>query len=168
VLSIQDAITPADTEDAFKRSGLLPLVYQGRSGPPWPTLGSLVESGHRIVVFGENDTGDVPWYRPQFKLVQDTPFGFRSAAALRAPSSCDPNRGPRDAALFLVNHWIDTPPANKPSNARIVNAFDELHGRAMRCATERHRVANLLAVDFYKSGDLLAVTDTLNGFGRRR
>jgi hypothetical protein len=163
VLSIQDDITPADTVDAFTRSGLLPLVYEGPSGPPWPTLGSLVDSGHRIVVFGENDTGGVPWYRPQFELVQDTPFGFRSPSQLEAPAGCDPNRGPPDASLFLLNHWVDTPPANKPSNAAIVNARAVLLGRARRCEQARDRLPNLIAVDFYRTGELLGVVDTLNG-----
>jgi hypothetical protein len=164
VLSIQDDISPEDTVDAFERSGLLPLVYKGPSGPPWPTLGELVESGRRVVVFGENDTGGVPWYRPQFKLVQDTPFGFRSVDELKARASCDPNRGPSDAALFLLNHWVDTPPANKPTNAAKVNAYDVLLARARRCERERKRLPNLLAVDFYESGDLLRAADTLNGF----
>jgi hypothetical protein len=165
VLSIEDKVTPADTVDAFRRSGLLPLVYTGPSGPPWPTLGSLVDSGHRIVVFGEKETGDVPWYRPQFKYVQDTPFGFRSVADLEAPSSCAPNRGPGDAALFLLNHWVDTPPANRPSNAAVVNRYGALLGRARRCEQERRRLPNLLAVDFYKTGDVLRVADALNGVG---
>ena len=166
VLSIEDKVTPADTVDAFRRSGLLPLVYTGPSGPPWPTLGALVASGQRIVVFGERDTGDVPWYRPQFKYVQDTPFGFRSVGALEGSSSCELNRGPSGAALFLLNHWVDTPPANRPSNAAVVNGFDVLLGRARMCERERRRLPNLLAVDFYKTGDVLRVADTLNGVGR--
>lgn len=166
VLSIEDKVTPADTADAFRRSGLLPLVYSGPSGPPWPTLGSLVDSGHRIVVFGERETGDVPWYRPQFKYVQDTPFGFRSVAELEAPSSCALNRGPPDAALFLLNHWVDTPPANRSSNAAVVNRYGALLGRARRCEQERRRLPNLLAVDFYKTGDVVRVADALNGVGK--
>ena len=117
-----------------------------------------------MVVFGENDTGDIPWYRPQFKLVQDTPFGFRSVEELKASASCAPNRWPSDAALFLINHWVDTPPANKPTNAAKVNTYDALLARARRCEDARQRLPNLLAVDFYESGDLLRVVDTLNGF----
>jgi hypothetical protein len=163
VISIEDKVTPADTVEAFRRSGLLPFVYEGAARPPWPTLEALIDSGRRVVVFGENKTGHVPWYHPQFRSVQETPFGFRSVAAMRPPGSCRPNRGPADAPLFLLNHWIDTPPANRPSNAKIVNTYDTLLARARACQRRRHRLPNLVAVDFYRTGDVVRVVDTLNG-----
>jgi hypothetical protein len=163
LISIEDEVTPADTVKAFRRSGLLPFVYAGSVSRRWPTLGELIDSGRRIVVFGENKTGDVPWYRPQFKLMQETPFGFRSAAAVRSPASCRANRGPAGAKLFLLNNWIDTPPANRPSEARKINGYDALLARARACERRRHRIPNLVAVDFYRVGDVVRVVDTLNG-----
>jgi hypothetical protein len=53
-------------------------------------------------------------------------------------------------------------PAPRPSDAALVNAYDFLMPRARRCLRERHRLPNLVAVDFYRTGDLLAVVGELN------
>jgi hypothetical protein len=87
----------------------------------------------------------------------------RIVEALAAPSSCRPNRGGTDKSLFLLNNWVDTSPSPRPSNASAVNAYEALLARARRCEAERHRLPNLIAVDFYKLGDVLRVADTLNG-----
>jgi hypothetical protein len=50
--------------------------------------------------------------------------------------------------------------------AEIVNARAALLGRARACEQMRHRLPNLVAVDFYRRGDLLGVVDALNGVGR--
>jgi hypothetical protein len=65
--------------------------------------------------------------------------------------------------MFLVNHWIETTPAPRPSNAEVVNRYDFLLDRARRCSEERGKIVNVLAVDFYGSGDLVKVVETLNG-----
>ena len=65
--------------------------------------------------------------------------------------------------MFLVNHWIETTPAPRPSNAAVVNAYDFLLARARRCQRERGHLPNIIAVDFYGTGDLLRVAGKLNG-----
>lgn len=163
LMSIEDDVSPATTEAAFADSGLLNLVYSDPAGPSWPTLRQLIEEDRRLIVFGENDTDHLAWYRPQFKVLEETPFHFRSAAQLADASSCRPNRGGTGKSLFLVNNWVDTSPAPRPSNARVVDAYDALLARARRCEAERHHLPNLVAVDFYKVGDVLRVAATLNG-----
>ena len=170
IINQDEGVTPVDIERAFDRAGLLDLVYRGPLGP-FPTLGEMVESGQRLVVMAENDAGDVPWYHLAYaKGLQETPFRFRTAAALTEESqvaaSCRPNRGQASAPLFLLNHWVDTTPAPRPSLAAIVNERAVLLGRARRCERIRHRLPNLVAVDFYRRGDLLGVVDELNGVGR--
>jgi hypothetical protein len=68
-------------------------------------------------------------------------------------------RGIADAPLFQLNHWIT--PASRNASAE-VNQYDFLIGRARACEEIRDRVPNLLAVDFYESGDLFRVTRALN------
>ena len=64
--------------------------------------------------------------------------------------------------MFLINHWIDTSPAPKPSNAAIVNARDALLTRIHHCEEQRDLTANLIAVDFYKEGDVFGAVAALN------
>jgi hypothetical protein len=167
VINQDEGVTPADIERAFSRAGLLDLVYRGPLGP-FPTLRSMIDSNQRLVVMAENDAGSVPWYHLAYaSALQETPFRFTTAAALIDPSrvdvSCRPHRGPASAPLFLLNHWVDTTPAPRPSLAAEVNARAALLGRAQRCQSIRHRLPNLVAVDFYRRGDVLGVVNTLNG-----
>jgi hypothetical protein len=64
--------------------------------------------------------------------------------------------------LFQINNWIDTTPAPKPSNAAVVNAHDALLARARRCEEERGLTPTILAVDFYRTGDVVGVARALN------
>ena len=156
---IEDYVTPADIAAAFQASGLERFVYRGPVTAPWPTLGELVARDERVLVFGENDTAGVPWYHPVFETFQETPYKFATPDAF----SCRPNRGGSAGPLFQINHWIETLPAPKPSNAAIVNAHDFLLKRARQCQKERGKLPNILAVDFARTGDVVGVAAELNG-----
>ena len=74
-----------------------------------------------------------------------------------------PNRGGDTGSLFQINHWIETTPAPRPSNAALVNAYDFLLQRARDCQKARGHLPNIIGVDFYDTGDLMRVARTLNG-----
>jgi hypothetical protein len=46
-----------------------------------------------------------------------------------------------------------------------VNAYEPLLARARECADIREHSIDLVAVNFYRQGDLFRVVDTLNGVG---
>jgi len=79
-----------------------------------------------------------------------------------ADFNCDVGRGSPDAPLLLVNHWLSVDPASQTVAAE-VNSHDVLMQRAKQCATPAKPRPNIIAVDFYRSGDLFAVVDSLNG-----
>ena len=163
LISVQDYVLPQDVVRVFEESGLGPLAWRGPLRPDrLPTLGEMIDSDQRVLVMAENRTGFLPWVRPQFDLVQETPYRFRSPAELEAGVSCRPNRGRARNPIFLLNHWVDTSPLPQVSNAVRVNAYPFLLGRAHRCARVRDRMPNLVAVDFYEQGDLLGVVRALN------
>jgi hypothetical protein len=170
VVNQDEGVPATDIERAFRKAGLLDLVYSGPLGP-FPTLRSMIDSNQRLVVMAENHAGTVPWYRLAYKhALQETPFKFKNAAELTDASSlsasCRPNRGPASAPLFLLNHWVDTTPAPRPSLAAAVNARGALLSRAETCRRIRHHLPNLVAVDFYRRGDVVGVVNTLNGVAR--
>ena len=161
--------TPSDIAAAFERAGLTDLVYRGPLGP-FPTLRQMIDSGQRLVVMAENDAGDIPWYHLAYDgALQETPFRFTTTAALTdaatLAATCRSNRGPDSAPLFLLNNWVDTTPVPRSSNAAVVNAYKVLLHRAHTCQSLRHRLPNLIAVDFFRQGDVLGVARTLNGLG---
>jgi hypothetical protein len=159
VLVIEDYVTPTELAASFAESGLTDLVYRGAPRPPWPTLAEMVASGGRVVTFLESGKPGVEWMHPAFESIQETPYLFRRPSEF----SCAIGRGGTAGSLFQINHWIATTPAPKPTNAAIVNAYDFLLARARLCQQERGKLPNIVAVDFYGTGDLFRVVKTLNG-----
>jgi hypothetical protein len=162
VLSVQDETSAADTAAVIRASGLVDEVYLGDATRPWPTLRELIDRDERVIVLAENHSGGAAWIHHQPAVVQETPFLFRSVAALEGPTSCEPHRGGTAGSLLLVNHWVDTPPAPRVTIARRVNAHDFLAGRVARCREQRGMLPNVVAVDFYRTGDASRVVDELN------
>ena len=166
---IEDYVKPAEIAASAERTGLIDEVYTGPVGDPWPTLQDIIDSGGRALMLAENEAGgaEYPWYHPVYEeLVQETPFSFHKPAELTKPdklsASCEPNRGPAEAGVFLVNHWIDTSPAPKPSNAAIVNEQQALLDRVHHCERQRDLTANLIAIDFYRKGEVFDAVAELN------
>jgi hypothetical protein len=163
LLLIEDYVDPTDLAKAFEEAELRPLVYEDPV-LVWPSLGALIASGRRVLVWIESGKPGVPWLRPFQQTWQETPYTFHTPAEF----SCRPNRGGTSGSLFLMNHWIETTPAPRPSNAAIVNAYDVLYRRARQCERERKHKVNVVQVDFVQTGDLFRVVDLLNLAGGGR
>jgi hypothetical protein len=164
----QDYLEPKDFVGAVREAGLEEFAYTGPVDGRWPTLREMIDSGRRLVFLAENHAGAAPWYRLAYeKATEETPYTFKKVALLtdpdRLPKSCRPNRGPDEAPLFLMNHWISTDPVPRPSDAAKVNAYRPLLARARECRRVRDHLPNLVAVNFYLEGDAFRVVDTLNG-----
>jgi hypothetical protein len=123
----------------------------------------MITSGRRLVVMTEEGSGGgtYPWLRNAFALTQDTPYTFPTPQDF----SCEPNRGPDDAPLFLLNHWLSGF-GNLVSAAEQVNTETVLGERAQRCQQERGMRPTFVGVNYYNIGDVVAVVDDLNGVSR--
>ncbi|MGD8898378.1 MAG: hypothetical protein PVJ73_20285, partial [Acidobacteriota bacterium] len=159
VIVIEDYVAPEEIARAFGESALLRLVYRGPALSPWPTLREMISKDQRVLVLAEADSSGVDWYHQAFEVIQETPYHFNAPEEF----SCDPNRGGTTGSLFQVNHWIDTTPAPRPSNAEVVNTREFLLDRARQCQAERGKLPNILAVDFAMTGDVLGAAAELNG-----
>jgi hypothetical protein len=160
LLILEDYVSSEDVAAAFERQGLLDYLYEGPPGGPYPTLREMISSGNRLFVMAEHDAGEIPWYFPAYdEVLQETPYTFHAPEEF----SCAPNRGAAENPLFLVNHWIETTPAPRPTNAGLVNTDSALVSRARECERQRGRRANVIAVDFAGVGDVVEATAILNG-----
>jgi hypothetical protein len=164
LISIEDYVRPRDVAAVFEEAALERFVWQGPVEPRLPTLREMVDADRRLLVMSENLTDRaLPWLRPQFDLVQETPYRFTSTAEVAARSSCRPNRGNARNPLFLLNNWVDTSPLPRASNASVVNEPGALLRRARTCQRIRGRLPNLVAIDFFEQGDVFGVAAALNG-----
>ncbi len=160
-LIVENHVPAAEIGQAVVDAGLEPYLHTVVDGE-WPTLAQMITSGQRLVVMTEEGSGgdDYPWLRNAFELTQDTPYTFPTPDDF----SCEPNRGPADAPLFLVNHWLSGF-GNLVTAAQTVNVADVLGARVEQCQDERNRLVNFVGVNFYDIGDVAAVVDDLNGVG---
>jgi hypothetical protein len=166
----QDQVAPRAFVAAVEAAGLGELAYRGPLDRRRPTLREMIDRDERVVFLAENRAGGAPWYRLAYeRTLQETPYAFGSAGALVGQAglraSCRPHRGPADAPLFLLNHWVTTDPLPRPSDAERVNAYEALMRRIRACERERGRRPTLVAVNFHRRGDVARVVDALNGVG---
>ncbi len=160
VLDLESSVRPAELEEAFADADLEDyLAVLPRRGP-LPTLRRLIETGRRLVVLDERDGGTAPWYQPGALFVQSTNID----AFTEDRTSCAPGSGGPDSPLLQLNHWVDRfpPPATAAAAA---NRRSVLLRRVSACRERLGRAPNLIAVDFYERGDVVAVARELNRAG---
>ena len=155
VLLVEASVPAWAVQRQFRRAGLLDRIARLRRDQPLPTLGTLLDRGRRLVVLGERDTGDLPWYLEAFDWIQDTPLGPG------ATSACGRSRGEPDSPIFMLNHWVDDFPPRPSANAR-VNSDDAIVARAERCEQRRSLRLSFIAVDHYDRGGVVAAAEELN------
>jgi hypothetical protein len=163
----QDYVTPEDFVGAVRDAELEELVYRGPVSGTWPTLREMIDGNQRLVLLAENEAGAAPWYHPVYDgITVETPYSFGTVDQLIGAAGlevgCEPNRGRDGSPLFLVNHWVTTDPVPLPSHADRVNAYRPLLDRVRMCERQRRHFPSLVAVNFYRRGDVFAVVDTLN------
>ena len=157
VVIVEDYVPPSTIEQAFAAAKLTQYVATLKLHAPLPTLGELIEEGHRLVVFAEVKGGSPPWYMPAFSFIQDTPLGAVHPGQL----SCARYRGEKDSPMLLLNHWIPPFPPSPTINAQIGRAVF-LRARILRCTEERHTSGAIVAVDFYQRTAVVKVAQELN------
>jgi hypothetical protein len=155
VLFLEPSVPAWAVERQFQQAGLLERVARLRRDRPLPTLGTLLERGRQLVVLGERDTGDLPWYLEGFDWIQDTPLGEG------ATRSCARSRGELDSPIFMLNHWVDGFPPRPSANQR-VNSTEAILARARRCERRRELRPSFIAVDHYDLGGVVQAADELN------
>ena len=158
---VEDYVPPSTIKRAFDSAGLTRYLATLTPHAPLPTLGALIDSDQRLLVFAEVKGGSPTWYMPAFSFIQDTPLG----AAHPGQLSCARYRGKADSPILLLNHWIPPFPPSPTLNAQIGRAA-YLRGRITRCTRERHISGAVVAVDFYQRTAVVKVAQELNSRNR--
>jgi hypothetical protein len=105
VLVMEDYVAEARVVAAMRAAGLARLATTLPRQCAQPTLGKLLGTGKRLVVFSEKGGGTPAWYLPGFDYIQDTPLGdahseWESPMPRRSAASCCTT--PHHAALRRI------------------------------------------------------------------
>jgi hypothetical protein len=169
-----DGLPPSQFDTVFKAVGLDALSYSPSSAVTtttgWPTLGSMIDSGKRLVTFMDTkaDFTSVPYiidgrflcpsvrltahdFAPEFTNMWETAFDVTDTTF-----DCNVNRSKGDTTteLFLINHFLDKivlgQPAPDPENADTTNAANgtgSLGEQVQTCVAAHGRNPNFMLVD---------------------
>jgi hypothetical protein len=165
ILDVEDYVSPATLEKALKAGGLWDRLYHVDLSKPMPTLLDLVDpppgqdqARRRVIVTSENHANQAPWLIGSYQLMQETPYTFSGINSF----NCRPLRGAPTNAFLLVNHWLRSPGPPDPVSAQTTNSQAVLDRRLKQCVAVRHRLPNIVAVDFFGIGDTVKVVNAWN------
>ncbi|EJF63689.1 PLC-like phosphodiesterase [Dichomitus squalens LYAD-421 SS1] len=172
----EGASLPDLWDPPFQASGIADLAYVPPSIPvkqsDWPTLGDLIDSGKRVIVFldaGADTDRSVPYILPEFEMVWETPFSVTDATF---PCSVDRINGPLSTEdhMYMINHSLnknilDTGIiVSDPKDAPTTNSVSSILANAGGCeGFAAGRAPNFVLLDFVNLGQGLDAVNQLNG-----
>jgi hypothetical protein len=170
-----DNLPPSQYDAVFKAVGLDTVSYAPTSSAypasGWPTLGSLIDSGKRLVTFMDSnaDFTSVPYIIDEFTNIWETAFDVTDPSF-----DCAVNRSKGDATteMYLINHFLDKlvfgQPAPDLSQANVTNSATgpgSVGAQVDTCVAANGRNPNFILVDFYEygNGSVFQVAADANG-----
>lgn len=146
----------------------------------WPTLGELVSSGQRLVVFVSDiaPSTTAPYLLDEFTFVFENPYSVTSLSNF----SCTAQRpevvqgqtsqAVRTGRLPLMNHYLDIQQSfgiqiPDVGNLSVTNAASgpvgNLGDAAAACTTSYGKAPTFVLVNFFEQGSSISTVDRLNG-----
>ncbi|KAJ7492401.1 PLC-like phosphodiesterase [Mycena latifolia] len=170
-----DNLVASEFGTVFANVGLDKLSYAPSTSPltasAWPTLGSMIDNGTRLVTFLDNaaDLTSVPYLIDEFTNVWETAFDV-----IDTTFNCNVNRtkGDTSTQMYLINHFLDTIVLGSPvPNVDAANVTNGVSGvgalgtQVDTCVSTYGRAPNYMLVDFYEygNGSVFEVAATING-----
>ena len=155
-------------DDAFKSSGLKDYAFVPSTSPDklgyndWPTIGSLIDSGKRAVIFLDYGAQEekVPYILNEYKYFFETPFDVTDPSF----SSCAINRPPGaspDDRMMLVNHFLDTkvlgsgilvPDSGADFQTNAATGPGSIGAQVDLCTSTYGRTPNFVLLDMFNRG----------------
>ncbi|KAI0102742.1 PLC-like phosphodiesterase [Nemania sp. FL0031] len=166
-----DGIDITKYGDAFKAVGLdsYAFVPSGTLAfDAWPTLGDLISSGNRVVVFMDYnaDTSKVPYILDEFAYYFETPFDPQ-ADALSGCNIDRPAGASSSGRMILANHnrnyevlGISLPDL---AHASDTNSVSSITAQTNACKSLYGRNPNVVLLDYVVLGDVINAQTQLNG-----
>ncbi|KAK7680522.1 hypothetical protein QCA50_016303 [Cerrena zonata] len=170
-----DNLAPSLYDTVFKAAGVDTMSYAPDSASlpatGWPTLGSLIDSGKRLVTFLSTtaDFTAVPYLIDEFTNIWETKFDVTDTTF---DCEVDRTKGDSSTQMYLINHFLDESLAGVPvpnkDQANVTNSASGVGSLGLQvstCATQHGRNPNFMLVDFYEfgGGSIFQVAADANG-----
>ncbi|KZT02492.1 PLC-like phosphodiesterase [Laetiporus sulphureus 93-53] len=176
IVNSYDNFLPSAYDTVFKTVGLDTMAYSPSNATlarsDWPTLGTLIDNGTRLVVFltTEADYSEVPYLIDEFTNIWETEYDVTSTSDF----NCDVNRtyGDTSTQMYLINHFLDEsiagillPDKSAAADTNAVNGTGSLGEQVSTCLSDWDRAPNFMLVDFYEygNGSVFEVAASANG-----
>jgi len=164
----------------YEAAGLVAVAFLPTSQPltftAWPTLGSMIDSGKRLVTFLDNsaDPTTVPYLLDEFTQIWETPFDVTTN---NWPCIVNRTHGDPTTEMYLINHYLDSvqsiagaASSIAPDKAALnvtnaANGTGSLGQEIQNCQALYNRPPNFLLVDFYNygGGSVFEAAASING-----
>jgi hypothetical protein len=146
----------------MKASGVVPYVHVQAIGAPWPTLGTMIAQGQRLVALLDDPTGSsYAWLLPRWNLTWETPWDNTTPMDF---GQCDADRGTMGDGVYVVDTYLEDLVIESAAHAELVNYDPFLIERLLYCKRATSTLPNFAMVNFYEVSDVFSVVDVLNGF----
>ncbi|KAJ5502913.1 hypothetical protein N7463_005787 [Penicillium fimorum] len=176
LLTNGDSVSITEFGDTFSSSGISNYAYIPSENPlpiaDWPTLGDMISSGKRLVVFLDYgaDTKKVNYIQDEFAYYFETAYDVTDAAF----SNCSidrPSGGAATGRMGIVNHFLDVdvfgikvPARHQADTTNAATGRGSIGAQAALCAGLYGRAPNVVLADFVDKGDVITAQKKLNGF----
>lgn len=157
LIDFQDEAPPGAIAAALADHPVSALAHARQPGDPWATLLDLVDAGTPLLVFGERQDGDPPWFLNLSDHTYRTGWEYLTPEEL----DCAPADPVVAGGLYEIVHVLTNPLAN-PDNAEAINHEPVIGEHLSRCNAEVAFV-NQISVDYYSIGDGLDAVAAANG-----
>ncbi|KAB8233632.1 uncharacterized protein BDW43DRAFT_310982 [Aspergillus alliaceus] len=177
LLTNGDSFPASRFGEVFTSAGIKDYAFVPSSSPgvlpieSWPTLGDLISTGKRLVVFLDYgaDTKTVPYIMDEFAYFFETPFDVTDASF----SNCKIDRppgAPADGRMYIVNHFLDVdilgvlvPDRIRAPKTNAVSGKGSIGAQSNLCRSLYKRLPNVVLVDFVDQGEVMKAQSSLNG-----
>ncbi|KAJ5838615.1 uncharacterized protein N7525_003803 [Penicillium rubens] len=175
LLTNGDSVPITEFGDTFSSSGISNYAYVPSENPlsitDWPTLGDMISSGKRLVVFLDYgaDTTKVNFIQDEFAYYFETAYGVTDASF----PNCSIDRPSGAAAtgrMGIVNHFLDVdvlgikiPARHEADNTNAATGPGSIGAQAALCAGLYGYAPNVVLADFVDKGDVITAQKNLNG-----
>lgn len=164
-LIFENHVPASSLRDALAAAGLDGYIHRQERGAAWPSLCDMVDAGHRLVVFCEQDSSlEAEGILYAWHYMTENHYANHRLEDF----STRYNRGDSTHRLYLMNNFLTHRHLGYglARRAAEANALAQIVGRARRLQATLGRLPHFVAVDFVEVGDAKAAVDSIQALWR--